>query len=62
MVGIIAAILGAVLFFLPLSASRLLFSVVGLVLIAVAIGEIYDRLKIRRLLDSGDSNIIDALE
>ena len=61
-VGIIAAVLGAVLFFLPLSASRLLFSVVGLVLIAVAIGEIYDRLKIRRLLDSGDPNIIDALE
>lgn len=61
-VGIVAAVLGAVLFFLPLSASRLLFSLVGLVLIAVAVAEIYDRLKIRRLLDSGDPNIIDALE
>ena len=61
-VGIIAAVLGAVLFFLPLSASRLLFSLVGLVLIAVAVAEIYDRLKFRRLLDDGDPNIIDALE
>lgn len=61
-VGIAAAVIGAVLFFLPLSASRLLFSAVGLVLIAVAIGEIYDRLKIRRLLEAGDPNIIDALE
>ena len=61
-VGILAAIIGVVLFFLPLSASRLLFSLVGLVLIAVAIAEIYDRLKIRRLLDDGDPNIIDALE
>lgn len=60
-VGIVSAILGAVLFFLPMSASRLLFSLVGLVLIAVAIAEIYDRLKIRGLLEEGDPNIIDAL-
>lgn len=61
-VGIVSAVLGVVLFFLPLSASRLLFSLVGLVLIAVAAAEIYDRIKVRRLLDTGDPNIIDALE
>lgn len=61
-VGVIAAVLGVVLFFLPMSASRLLFSLVGLVLIAVAVAEIYDRVKIRRLLEGGDPNIIDALE
>ncbi len=61
-VGIVSAVLGLVLFFLPLSASRLLFSLVGLVLIGVAAAEIYDRIKVRELLDSGDPNIIDALE
>ena len=62
LVGIVSAVLGLVLFFLPLSASRLLFSIIGLVLLGVSVAEIYDRLKIRRLLDTGDPNIIDALE
>lgn len=61
-VGIVSAVLGLVLFFLPLSASRLLFSIVGLVLIGIAVAEIYDRIKVRNLLDTGDPNIIDALE
>lgn len=62
-VGIVSAVLGTVLFFLPLSASRLLFSVIGLVLLGVAAAEIYDRVKIRKLLKEGSRpNIIDALE
>ena len=62
-VGIVSAVLGTALFFLPLSASRLVVSVIGLVLLGIAVAEVYDRVKIRKLLKEGNRpNIIDALE
>lgn len=58
----IIAIVGLILFFLPLTASRLLFRVVGLVLAVLGISELLRRLKGQQYLEDGDDpNIIDAL-
>lgn len=60
--SIITAVIGLILFFLPLSASRMVFSILGLVLICIGVAEAYDRLKGKRYLEAGsDPNIIDAL-
>ena len=58
----VIAAAGLILFFLPLSASRLLFRVVGLVVAALGISELLRRLKGRKYLDDGSGpDIIDAL-
>lgn len=53
---------GVVLVLSPMTASRLMFALCGLVLIAVGAGLIWDRFRCRKL-DNGDDdpNIIDAL-
>ena len=53
---------GVVLVLSPMTASRLMFALCGIVLIAVGAGLIWDRFRYRKL-DSGDDdpNIIDAL-
>lgn len=58
----ICAGIGLILVLVPLSASRLAISLVGLVLVAIGIAEVFDRLKGKRYLEQGDDpNIIDAL-
>lgn len=58
----VTTVVGVVLVLLPMTASRLLFSVCGGVMIALGAAMLLDRLKDRRYLDSGDDpDIIDAL-
>ena len=58
----ICAGVGALLLLVPLSASRLAVTFVGLVLVVIGVAEIIDRAKGRKFLDEGDDpNIIDAL-
>ena len=59
--ALITTAAGAVLVVLPLTTSRLVFSVCGLVVLFIGIGMLADRLKHRRYLHGGDNNIIDAL-
>lgn len=60
--AILTALLGALLVFLPMTTSRLVFSLCGLVVLIVGIAMLIDRLKGRPGLDEGnDPNIIDAL-
>lgn len=54
------AVIGLILLVLPLTTSRLLFTVLGIVLIGLGVGEIYDRLKGRPRLENKDPNIIDV--
>ncbi len=57
----ILALFGLVLILLPLTTSRLVFSVVGAVMVGIGIAEGIDRLRGRKLLDEGsDPNIIDV--
>jgi uncharacterized membrane protein HdeD (DUF308 family) len=58
---IIAAV-GLILFFLPMSASRLVFRVTGLIVAALGISELIRRLKqVPYLQEGNDPDIIDAL-
>lgn len=54
------AVLGLVLVLLPMATSRLLFSFIGLVMIAIGVGDLYDRLNRREQLEAGDPDIIDV--
>lgn len=55
------ALIGLILVLLPLTTSRLLFTVVGIMLMGLGLGEVYDRLKGRPGISSGDDpNIIDV--
>lgn len=57
----VTAVIGLVLILVPLATSRVLFSVIGIVMICVGIAEGIDRLKGRNLLEEGsDPNIIDV--
>ncbi len=57
----ITTALGVILILAPLTTSRLVFSLCGLVVLVVGIAMLLDRLKDRRQLEQGDPNIIDAL-
>ena len=59
--ALITAAVGAVLVVLPMTTSRLVFSLCGLVVLFIGIGMLVDRLKQRKRLSGGDSNIIDSL-
>ncbi len=55
------ALIGLVLILVPLATSRLVFSVIGIVMICVGIAEGVDRIRGRKELDEGDDpNIIDV--
>lgn len=59
---LIAAVIGAVLILLPMTASRLVFSLCGAAVLIIGGMMLFDRLRSRRWLPEGDDpNIIDAL-
>ena len=59
--SLIVTVVGAVLILLPMTTTRLVFSLCGGVVLIIGIVMLLDRLKGRKQLNSGDSNIIDAL-
>lgn len=59
--ALITTAVGALLVVLPMTTSRLVFSLCGLVVLFIGIGMLVDRLKHRKYLPKGDDNIIDAL-
>ena len=59
--ALITTAVGAILVVLPLTTSRLVFRLCGLVVLLIGIGMLADRLKQRKRISGGDSNIIDAL-
>ena len=59
--AILTTVVGVVLTVLPLTTSRLVFSLCGVVVLGIGIAMLIDRLKGRRYLEDGDPNIIDAL-
>lgn len=59
---LIAAVIGGVLILLPMTASRLVFSLCGAAVLIISAVMLFDRLCSRRWLEEGDDpNIIDAL-
>ena len=59
--GTVILIAAVALVLSPMTLSRLVFSLCGLVVLLIGIGMLADRLKQQRYLDKGDDNIIDAL-
>ena len=59
--ALITAAVGTILVVLPMTTSRLVFSLCGLVVLFIGIGMLADRVKHRKRLPKGDDNIIDAL-
>ena len=56
-----ATLVGAVLILLPMTTTRLVFSLCGALVLIIGIVMLLDRLKGRKQLHSGNSNIVDAL-
>ncbi len=55
------AILGTVLFLVPMSATRLVLNIAGIVIIGIGVADGFDRIQGRKLLAEGsDPNIIDV--
>lgn len=55
------ALIGLVLFFVPMATSRLVLSVIGILIIGIGVAEGYDRLREKKQLEEGsDPNIIDV--
>ncbi len=59
--AVVTALVGVMLIFLPLTASRVVFSICGIVVLAVGGGMLYERIWERKFLEGDDPNIIDAL-
>lgn len=61
--SVITAVLGVVLIALPMTTSRLVFSLLGLALLLIGVAILIDRIRDHRRLDSGNDkpDIIDAL-
>ena len=59
--ALITTVVGIILVVLPLTTSRLVFTLCGLVVLFIGIGMLADRLKNQKRLHKGDDNIIDAL-
>lgn len=59
--SLVCAVLGAVLVVLPMTVSRWVFSLCGLVMTIVGVVMLLERLKERKYLDGGKDDIIDAL-
>ena len=58
---VLATLVGAVLILLPLTTTRLVFSLCGIVVLIIGIVMLLDRLKGRKRISGGDDNIVDAL-
>ena len=57
-----AVAIGAILILLPMTASRLVFTLCGIAVLVIGAAMFFDRIRSRRWLDAGeDPNIIDAL-
>ena len=61
LLALITAGVGVVLMVLPLTTSRLVFSLCGIVVLAIGVMMLLDRLKNLQYLPKGKDNIIDAL-
>lgn len=59
--GAVLLVTAVVLCFAPMLLSRLLFSMMGLVVLLIGTGMLVTRLKNQKKISSGDNNIIDAL-
>lgn len=59
--SVVTALLGVMLILLPMTASRLVFSLCGIVILAVGAGMFVERIWERRNGEGDDPNIIDAL-
>ena len=59
--SLLTAVLGVVLIVLPMTASRMVFSLCGFVILVVGCGMLAERVWERRYLEGDDPNIIDAL-
>lgn len=60
--AIVTTVVGVVMAVLPMTTSRLVFSLCGVVVLLIGAAMLLDRLRDRRYLDGGsDPNIIDAL-
>lgn len=59
--GGILLVAAVILVLAPMTLSRLVFSLCGLVVLILGIGMLAGRIRSRRYLDKGDDNIIDAL-
>ena len=59
--GVIILVAAVVLVLSPMTLSRLVFSVCGLVVLAIGVGMLAERIRNQAYLDKGDDNIIDAL-
>lgn len=53
-------LIGLILVLLPMSTSRIFFTICGIVLICVGVGELVDRYRHGNRLERGDSDIIDV--
>ena len=61
LLALVVTIVGIVLVVLPMTASRLVFSACGIVILVVGVLQLIDRLKEYRFLPKGKDDIIDAL-
>ena len=59
--GVMILVAAVALILSPMTLSRLVFSLCGLVVLIIGIGMLADRLKNQKRLHKGDDNIIDAL-
>jgi len=59
--GVVILVAAVALILSPMTLSRLVFSLCGLVVLIIGIGMLADRLKNQKRLHKGDDNIIDAL-
>lgn len=59
--SVVTAVVGVMLIVLPMTASRLMFSLCGLVVLTVGCGMFAERIWERKQLEGDDPNIIDAL-
>ena len=59
--AVITTVVGAVLILLPMTTSRLVFCICGLVILAIGAAMLVQRLKEHRYLPSGKKDIIDAM-
>ena len=59
--SVVTAVLGLVLILLPMTASRMMFSLCGFVILAVGGGMLAERIWEKRNWEDDDPNIIDAL-
>ena len=62
LLSVVTAAIGVILILLPMTTSRVVFSLCGLVVLIIGIAMLVDRIRKRRLMEpKDDPNIIDAL-